>query len=1027
LLLAALAQPALAQPAAVAPVRTGDHPGFGRVVIDLAPDMKPAVSGSEAGVVVRLDGAAGPVAPAAGARAPRNVRALAVRDGSLEITLVPGARLRSFRLGNRLVFDIADPPAEPVAAVDKPAAPPPPAAAAARRPAPDRAAPDRAAPDRAAPDRAAPDRAVPAAAPSAAPARAPAPPVPAQAAPAPPTPARAAPAPAAAPRPAPATPPPIAIADLTRGQSPEARHRAHEDALAAAAGPVPAPQAPLVAPAPLMPVEVVRAAPALGLAATLSEGDPTAPVALTLPFGPTSGAAALRRGELALVVFDERRPVDLSTLRADPQFGAASIALLPNATVLRLPLATDRQLRLARVEKGWTVTVLPADPAPAALLPIRAEAQDGRLRMALNAPGQVVAMADPLSGSTLLVGTQRAEGQGMPMDRRSPEFAVLPTWQGVAVLPLTDALALRPQLDGFVLAPEAERALSLSAPESQTQAMTLAAVASRRFDLPALPLEQLHRRMQGARLAAASAPPQARSARRRTVMETMLALGMGAEMQAVATATVAEDARAAEDPDIVALSAIAALLAGRTEQGAGIADPRLDGTDEIAFWRALREAQLQPGAPRAAAIFAGSMPLLLSYPPALRDRLLPTVLETMAQGGEAAAAAAVLARLPDLPALDLARGMVAERSGDAAAALAAYGRVTDGSDRRARAVAARAAVELRLARGELTAAAAADALEKLVFAWRGDGVEMATRLRVAELRAQAGAWRTALGLLREARGLFPEQEASLGRALGDVFARSLAPDAQEKLSPLDLVALAEENADLLPSGPAGHALAVRLADRLMALDLPERALPVLEKLVEAAPAGIGRASLGATLAGLRMEQGAGDAALAVLSSTVVEGAIPPDLLERRTLIFARAAAAGGDVRAAVGALGELGTPDALLLRAELLERAKDWPAASAALSALARASLPASGPLDAAQSRLVLRLAAAAVQAGDERALAGLRTALAPRLAEAQMRDLAALLSLVPVRGVGDLPRAAEEMRLARGAPDSLRAVGAER
>jgi len=65
----------------------------------------------------------------------------------------------------------------------------------------------------------------------------------------------------------------------------------------------------------------------------------------------------------------------------------------------------------------------------------------------------------------------------------------------------------------------------------------------------------------------------------------------------------------------------------------------------------------------------------------------------------------------------------------------------------------------------------------------------------------------------------------------------------------------------------------------------------------------------------------------------------------------------------------------------------------------------------------------ALTQAGDEPALAALRTALAPRLAEAQMRDLAALLSLAPVRGVGDLPRAAQEMRLARGAPDGLRAA----
>ena len=49
--------------------------------------------------------------------------------------------------------------------------------------------------------------------------------------------------------------------------------------------------------------------------------------------------------------------------------------------------------------------------------------------------------------------------------------------------------------------------------------------------------------------------------------------------------------------------------------------------------------------------------------------------------------------------------------------------------------------------------------------WRADQTEIATRLRVAELRAQSGAWRTALALLRELRQLFPEQGEAAAKAL----------------------------------------------------------------------------------------------------------------------------------------------------------------------------------------------------------------------------------------------------------------------
>jgi hypothetical protein len=63
--------------------------------------------------------------------------------------------------------------------------------------------------------------------------------------------------------------------------------------------------------------------------------------------------------------------------------------------------------------------------------------------------------------------------------------------------------------------------------------------------------------------------------------------------------------------------------------------------------------------------------------------------------------------------------------------------------------------------------------------------------------------------------------------MADFFAEALAHDAAAPLPPLELVALVAENTDLLRGGDAGQALASRLADRLVALDLPRRAVPCL--------------------------------------------------------------------------------------------------------------------------------------------------------------------------------------------------------
>ena len=68
-------------------------------------------------------------------------------------------------------------------------------------------------------------------------------------------------------------------------------------------------------------------------------------------------------------------------------------------------------------------------------------------------------------------------------------------------------------------------------------------------------------------------------------------------------------------------------------------------------------------------MFAATLPLLLTYPPEMRDRLLPLAAETLVAGGEIAAAAALLDARKDDAALDLARAMLQEAKGDSAASI----------------------------------------------------------------------------------------------------------------------------------------------------------------------------------------------------------------------------------------------------------------------------------------------------------------------------------------------------------------------
>lgn len=985
-------------------VRVGNHPGFGRVVFEWPAAVGYTVAREGDRILLSFERPGRFETEGISRRLPRTVTSLDAAGTAAEIGVIPGATLRHYRLGTRIVLDVA--PAD------------------AARPA---ASPVRPAP------------AVPAAAPNVAALPLPLPP---------PAPPEAAPALAAAPQdgaPAPpraAVPPaeapaPVTLAD---GASPApASQAAGAPASADAVRPIEAralvaePSRPEAQPAPTTPQPAGEAS---AVAAIASSG--AGPLSLTaravrnaphpsvvLPFAATTGFAVLRRGDWVWVVADEARPVDLRPLRADPVFGSAEVAVTPTATVIRVRLPDEAALRLARTERGVRLEVLPEGLPPGNALTAVVREEGGRVGLTVEAPGAaaVVHLSDPDTGERLLIGTLVGEGR-VPVGRAYPEFSLVPTQRGVAVLAWSEHVTLRPADNAFAVTAgqSMPRGLAIT-PGQQNVDLSLATRApTRSFDIPSLSEAALAERLRLLRAETAAAPPLARARPRMMLAETMLALGFGPEAHALLVLAAAEDPVAAASPRWAALAGAAALLAGRLDEArAPLSDPRLDGTDEITLWRAwLAE---QTGAPAAvtAPKFAAAAALLPAYPLPLARRIAPAAAEAMLEGGEVEVADALLARLGELPELALARAMLVEARGRIDEALAAYEALDRLRDRRQRVRALVRAVELALRAGRIGAPEAAARLEPLLYAWRGDAAERALRLRAAELRAQSGDWPGALLLLRETASLFPDRADDIRARLVEAFAALFRDGAADTLPPVEAIALFEENADLLPPGQAGDEMVARLAERLVALDLTARAAVTLRRLMDSQPErGIDRARTGVRLARLKLADRDAAGALEVLDASEPHRP-PPALAAERLVLRARAMAARGDSTAARALLARSEDPLALDARAELAAQAGDWKDALAALQLLARRSLPAPGnPLDADQRRLLLRLAVAASLSGDPETLSGLARDHGAAMATGPLSEPFRLLTGGPVRGASDLPRVSAELQLAREMPRIL-------
>lgn len=727
---------------------------------------------------------------------------------------------------------------------------------------------------------------------------------------------------------------------------------------------------------------------------------PTAPKpplirGVTITAGAEVGVAAFRRGGIGVVVFDDAVTLDDTD---DERTINPTLLQVQRGTLLTLPLAVEDSLAISRSEAGIRVTIAQATGSPAATVAI-----PSGIQYKISRPGRVMAVSDPVSGQTMLIGTTRqVNGDHAMVDtpRSAPGYVTLPTWLGVAVEISSEDIDLKVSQAGYTFA---------IADKASTNT-TAAALQENRFNIPVAPTAVLLRQLSAHMASAAAAAPRSRGPDRVATARTMLALGMSAESEALLSLAATDDPVIARDPNTAALTGVAAVLAGRPAEATGLDNPALPTGGDIALWRGLRDV----AEGRAAPALAGAWPLLSAYPESIRRQIAPSVLEAAAENG-----AEIPAQEMEGPALALARALKLTHDGQIEQALMALDTIKNNRDERASVRATIVAAELRLRTGSATPADTAEILERQTVRWRGGAQELALRLRVAELRTQAGQWRASLDGLTQAETLFPDSKAKLSELKAGVF-RTLLSRPGSAIAPLELVAIAGDFADVITDDADGDRLAGLLAEKLMALDLPQRAMPVIQALIGKTQSPVARAEFELRLAQMQIDAGEPQKAEALLTEIDLSGAAP-DREEQRTTLLARAKAARGDFAGAATVLLTLSSNEANDMRANFYARAGDWQRSLETLDAIAAANLPDAGELNEKQQDLLLREATAAVQAGNSEALK--RLGRSARRMTPPRADLFRVLTATEVRTPEDLPRAARELAMSRTLPDRFNTI----
>ena len=662
-------------------------------------------------------------------------------------------------------------------------------------------------------------------------------------------------------------------------------------------------------------------------------------------------AAVFTRAGKLWAVFGEKAQFDISGIQNNDMGIITDIEQFPieGASILVARIAPGISPTVWRKGESWVVDLSPRVQRPDVDLKLvtqQTSPQGPRVFVLADGIGEFIETYDPIVGDRLFIVPLTPLSRGIEVPRRFAQFEILKSAQGLVVRPLIDELEIRVMPDGVAITASEFKGLEVS-----KRQLTNSPQASGRAELDGLPAglepgrifnlemwtqgtgpREFLQMKQSIQQQISQATSIARGGPRLNLAQFYFSKGLAAETMGLLRTISDSDEELARRPDVIALRGASQFILGRFADAEKELDNRvLNGFSEAELWRgASNAAQGKWAAAIEHFARAGEIPgdyprnfsiqlALLAAEAAIRAedyRGAGVFLDAIAQGKPTVGEQARLNYL---------RGRVLYASADTATALSFWRRLTNGSDRWASVRAKRALIEHNLREKIITRTQAIERLERLRFAWRGDQLEFDLLRRLGELYIEEKDFTAGLTSLRQAVTFFPNNifARSVSKKMTKSFSSIYTDGTSDTMTPLTALALYDQFRELTPVGRRGDKIIQRLADRLVEVDLLDRASVLLDRQVRFRLQGVQKAQVGSRLALIRLLDRQPNTALEALDESVAPGLDPKLALQRKRL-RARSVFELGDSETALKLIKSDKAREADLLRGDIFWRTRDW-------------------------------------------------------------------------------------------------------